>query len=91
MCSVSPRPWFRKRKKTNAVCEAYTPNEQEVKNLLAWVGVDLRDVRELDVLPGKVVAKTDQFSYDFDLEDTWDPHLEYDFPWNLEKKSLDKS
>ena len=91
MCSVLLRPWFRKMKKAKVACEAYKPSEQEVKNLLAWVGVDLRDVRKLDVFPGKVVAETDQFSYNFDLENTWDPYLEYDFPWDLEKRSLDKN
>ena len=90
MCHVSWRPWFKKviKNKNKGLREAYEPTEQEVKNLLAWVGVSFKDVEHLEVDPGRVRARTARFSYEFDLEDTWDPYLEYDFPWKLERKSL---
>lgn len=90
MCHVSWRPWFKKviKNKNKGLREAYEPTEQEVKNLLAWVGVSFKDVEHLEVEPGRVRARTARFSYEFDLEDTWDPYLEYDFPWKLERKSL---
>jgi hypothetical protein len=76
------------KNKNKGLREAYEPTEQEVKNLLAWVGVSFKDVEHLEVEPGRVRARTARFSYEFDLEDTWDPYLEYDFPWKLERKSL---
>ena len=88
MCRVSLRPWFKKVIKNNTIREAYEPTEQEVINLLAWVGISSKDVEHLEVKPGRVKACTARFSYEFDLDDTWDPYLEYDFPWKLERKSL---
>lgn len=88
MCHVSWRPGFKKvikKKVREAPCE---PTEQDAKNLLAWVGVPFKDVKHLEIEPGRVRACTTRFSYEFDLEDPWDPYLEYDFPWKLERKSL---
>lgn len=66
-------------------------NEEEVFRLLAWVGVHKKEISYLEISPGKVRAFTVSHSYDFDLEDTWDPYMEYDFPWRLERNSLVKN
>jgi hypothetical protein len=75
----------------NTTREAPVLNEEEVFTLLAWVGVHKKEIVYLEINPGRVHAVTGEYSYDFDLEDTWDPYMEYDFPWRLERNSLVKN
>lgn len=85
---MSPRSRFNKMRNKNTPQEPLVLSEEEALKLLSWVGVCRRDVKHLEIKPGKVCALTETHSYDFDLNDTWDPYMEYDFPWKLERISL---